>query len=90
MERKEETKIQGGRDVKANKYNNNKKYRDYLRLIRNMNAEQKEAFENLLNDVRKLKDAAEEKNITRKQFTKALFIVDMNNGFVNFGAMHNK
>lgn len=76
--------------VKANKYNNNKKYREYLRLIRSMNETQREAFENLLNDVRKMKEAVEEKQITRKQFTKALFIVDMNEGFVNFGAMHNK
>lgn len=76
--------------TKANKYNNNKNYREYLRLIRSMNEEQRIAFENLLNDVRKMKYAAEEKNITKKQFTKALFIVDMNNGFVNFGAMHNK
>ncbi len=90
MERNEEKKKIGGNKVKANKYNNNKQYREYLRLIRNMNHTQREAFEILLNDVRQMKDAAEEKNITKKQFTKALFIVDMNNGFVNFGAMHNK
>ena len=76
--------------VKANKYNNNKKYREYLRLIRSMNETQMVAFEKLLDNVREMKVAAEEKNITKKQFTKALFIVDMNNGFVNFGAMHNK
>ncbi len=85
MERKE-----NGETIRANKYNNNKEYREYLRLIREMNPEQKAAFEVLLQDVRKLKNLAEEKGVTKKQFTKALFIVDMNNGFVNFGAMHNK
>ncbi|MDE5630685.1 MAG: cysteine hydrolase, partial [Bacilli bacterium] len=72
------------------RYNNNKEYREYLRLIRSMNPEQKAAFELLLEDVKKVRDEAERKNITKKQFAKALFIVDMNNGFVNFGAMHNK
>lgn len=74
----------------AKKYNNNKEYREYLRLIRSMNPEQKAAFDLLLEDVKKVRDEAEKKNINKKQFTKALFIVDMNNGFVNFGAMHNK
>lgn len=71
------------------KYNNSKEMREYLRLIRKMNPEQKEAFEAILEDVKNLAKEAEEKNITEKQFTKALFIVDMNNGFVNFGAMAN-
>lgn len=74
----------------AKKYNNNKEYREYLRLIRSMNPEQKKAFDLLLEDVKKVRDEAEKKNITKREFTKALFIVDMNNGFVNFGAMHNK
>ncbi len=71
------------------KYNNNKQLREYLRLIRRMNPKQKEAFEAILEDVKKLKQEAHEKDITKKQFTKALFIVDMNNGFVNFGKMAN-
>lgn len=74
----------------AKKYNNNREYREYLRLIRNMNPEQKKALNDLLEEVKKLKEEAEKQNLTRRQFTKALFIVDMNNGFVNFGAMHNK
>lgn len=74
----------------AKRYNNNKEYREYLRLIRSMNPEQKEAFDLLLEDVKKVRDEAEKRNVTKSDFTKALFIVDMNNGFVNFGAMHNK
>ena len=73
----------------SKKYNNNVEYRDYLRKIRMMNLEQRKAFEGLLEDVRNLAKEAEDKNITKKQFAKALFIVDMNNGFVNFGAMAN-
>lgn len=71
------------------KYNNNKQQREYLRQIRKMNPEQRKAFDELINDVKRIAQEAEEKNITKKQFTKALFIVDMNNGFVNFGAMAN-
>ncbi len=71
------------------KHNNNSEYREYLRQIRKMNPEQRKVFEELLNDVRNIADVAKEKNVTAKQFTKALFIVDMNNGFVNFGAMAN-
>ena len=85
MERKDNK-----RTIRANKYNNNRDYREYLRLIREMNPEQKRIFEELLQDVRNLKELAKEKDVTKKQFTKALFIVDMNNGFVNFGDMHNK
>lgn len=69
--------------------NNNKEQREILRLIRKMNATQREAFNGLLEDVKKLQEEANVKGITKKQFTKALFIVDMNNGFVNFGAMAN-
>lgn len=70
--------------------NNNKEQREILRLIRKMNQEQRKAFDSLLEDVRNIQREAEEKGITKKQFTKALFIVDMNNGFVNFGAMANQ
>ncbi|MCH5167189.1 MAG: cysteine hydrolase [Erysipelotrichales bacterium] len=69
--------------------NNNKEQREILRLIRKMNPEQREIFDGLLEDVKKLSNEAKEKGVTEKQFTKALFIVDMNNGFVNFGAMAN-
>lgn len=71
----------------VNRYNNNLEYREYLRLIRSMNQEQEHAFKELLNDVRKLREEAQRRQISKKQFTKALFIVDMNNGFVNFGNM---
>lgn len=71
------------------KYNNNKQQREYLRLIRGMNEEQRAIFDSILEDVKRLAKESEEKNVTKKQFTKALFIVDMNNGFVNFGAMAN-
>lgn len=73
-----------------NKYNNNRRYRKYLRLIRGMNAKQRKVFESLMESVEDLKEKVKDENITKEQFTKALFIVDMNNGFVNFGAMHNK
>lgn len=71
------------------KYNNNNEYREYLRIIRKMNGEQKRAFDDLVENVKKLEEVAKEKQVTKKQFTKALFIVDMNNGFVNDGAMAN-
>ncbi len=74
----------------VNRYNNNLEYREYLRLIRSMNQEQEQAFKELLNDVRKLREGAQKRQISKKQFTKALFIVDMNNGFVNFGNMANQ
>ncbi|MCX4364858.1 MAG: cysteine hydrolase [Bacilli bacterium] len=66
------------------------KTREMLKLIRKMNAQQREEFDKLLENVKALSDEAKEKGIDAKQFRKALFIVDMNNGFVNFGAMHNK
>lgn len=75
---------------RVNHFNNNKEYRKFLRAIRNMTEEQRVIFDNLVEEVKSLKNVADEKNITKKQFTKALFIVDMNNGFVNFGPMHNK
>ncbi len=83
-------KNQNEKNGKAKRYNNNREYREYLKLIREMNPTQKKAFDDLLENVKKVKEEAERKNITKRQFTKALFIVDMNNGFVNFGAMHNK
>ena len=83
-------KNQSAKNGKAKRYNNNREYREYLKLIREMNPTQKKAFDDLLENVKKVKEEAERKNITKRQFTKALFIVDMNNGFVNFGNMHNK
>lgn len=71
------------------KNNNNLEYRDILRQVRKMNPEQRKTFDTLLDDVRRLSEEVKEKGITKKVFTKALFIVDMNNGFVNFGAMAN-
>lgn len=71
------------------KNNNNLEYRDILRQVRKMNPEQRKAFDALLDDVRRLSEESKEKGITKRVFTKALFIVDMNNGFVNFGAMAN-
>lgn len=72
------------------KRNNNTEYREMLRQIRKMNPEQRKAFDALIEDVRKLSEEVKEKEISKKVFTKALFIVDMNNGFVNFGAMANQ
>lgn len=71
------------------KRNNNLEYRDILRQVRKMNPEQRKAFDALLDDVRRLSEESKEKGITKRVFTKALFMVDMNNGFVNFGAMAN-
>lgn len=65
------------------------KQREILKLIRKMNPEQREELEKLLASVRALSDEVQERGIDAKQFKKALFIVDMNNGFVNFGAMAN-
>lgn len=69
--------------------NNNKEQREILRLVRSMTEEQRSAFNQILEDVREMKKLAEAKNVNQEQFRKALFIVDMNNGFVNFGDMHN-
>ena len=66
------------------------KQREILKLIRKLNAEQRKEFDALLESVRALSEEVKAKGIDAKQFRKALFIVDMNNGFVNFGAMHNK
>lgn len=65
------------------------KQREILKLIRKMNETQREELDKLLASVRALSEEVQTRQIDAKQFKKALFIVDMNNGFVNFGAMAN-
>lgn len=69
--------------------NNNKEQREILRQVRKMNATQREALDKLLAQVTALETEAAKAQITKEDFQKALFIIDMNNGFVNFGSMAN-
>ena len=56
-------KNQSEKNGKAKRYNNNREYREYLKLIREMNPTQKKAFDDLLENVKKVK---EEAYITKK------------------------